>query len=291
LRLSRTHTVGLVFENFGEIAAGPLFYVQLLDGVAGVLFERHYRLTILPEVSRESVSSTLIDGRLDGVIWCKMPRDLDIHRELAERHMPIVGLNSTPPEGSELSHFVTCDNAAGAEMVVDHLYRLGHRRILFALEESEEFTPDAQARLGGFQRAMSSRGLSCVDEDVVCWRTSAPEYKNWLANKPPHTAVFAWNERLGGEILARANECGQRLPNDLSVVGFDSTQFCDSTTPRLTAVRQPVKQMAQTAARLLLSLIEGGPLEHSNHSFPCTLDIRESTTSPPIAAKNESTKR
>lgn len=280
LRMSRTQTVGLVFENFGEIAAGPLYYVQLLDGVASQLFERHYRLTILPEVPRDAVSSTLVDGRLDGVIWCKMPKDPEIHRQLAERFIPTVALNSTPPDGSPIPYFVTCDNAAGAELVVEHLYDFGHRRILFALEENEDTTPDAQARLAGFCKAMNARGLPCGQDDVVVWHTAAIEFPEWYDSKPPHTAVFAWNERMGGEILAQATRHGLILPKDLSVVGFDSTRYCDSTIPRLTAVRQPVKPMAQTAARLLLALIEGENLDQTSYAFPCTLDIRESTTSP-----------
>lgn len=280
LRLARTHTVGLIFENFGEISAGPLFYVHLLDGVAGELFRNHYRLAILPEVPRDSAAMALNDGRLDGVIWCKMPEDAALHSSLADRFIPVVALNAPPIEGSPIPSFVSCDNEGGAELVVEHLSDLGHRRILFAMEHGEVDTPDAQSRLRGFRRAMAAHGLECMDADVVCWSTTADELGDWLATKPPHTAIFAWNERLGGEILGRARELGLNLPDDLSVVGFDSTMYCDSTVPKLTAVRQPVKEMAQTAARILLDLIEGDPAARHSRTFPCTLDIRESTTSP-----------
>ncbi|HRK22966.1 MAG TPA: LacI family DNA-binding transcriptional regulator, partial [Fimbriimonadaceae bacterium] len=252
LRLARTHTVGLIFENFGEISAGPLFYVHLLDGVAGELFRNHYRLAILPEVPRDSAANALNDGRLDGVIWCKMPSDPALHAELANRFVPVVALNAPPIEESPIPCFVSCDNEAGAELVVDHLFGLGHRRILFVLEEGEVDTPDAQSRLRGFRKAMADRGLSATDEDMVLWSTSATELGRWWESGPPHTAIFAWNERQGGEILARARETGLRLPEELSVVGFDSTIYCDSTVPKLPAARQPIKEMAQTAARILL---------------------------------------
>lgn len=280
LRSARTHTVGLIFENFGEISAGPLFYVHLLDGVAGELFRNHYRLAILPEVPRDSAAMALNDGRLDGVIWCKMPDDPKLHGELAHRLVPVVALNAPPIEGSPIPHFVSCDNEAGSELVVEHLFELGHRRILFAQERGEEETPDARSRLRGFRAAMSKRGLQVKEEDVVCWGTMAEELAEWRSGNPPHTAIFAWNERLGGEILARAREIGLALPDELSVVGFDSTLYCDSTVPKLTAVRQPVKEMAQTAARLLLGLIEGEPTGPHSRTFPCTLDVRESTTHP-----------
>ncbi len=279
LRLARTHTVGLIFENFGEISEGPLYYVHLLDGVAGELFRHHYRLTILPEVPRETAAKALNDGRLDGVIWCKLPDLPALHRDLAERFTPVIALNAASPNDSPLP-FVACDNEGGARLVVDHLAELGHRRIAFAMERGEVDTPDAQARLRGFRAAMDERGLGPHDEDVVVFGTDASEFADWRAAQPPHTAIFAWNERLGGEILMRANELGLDLPAELSVVGFDSTAYCDSFTPKLTAVRQPVKEMARTAARLLLNLIENEPLERQNVTFPCTLDIRESTTRP-----------
>lgn len=282
LRSSKTHTVGLIFENFGEISAGPLFYVHLLDGVAGELFQNHYRLAILPEVPRDSAAMALNDGRLDGVIWCKMPDDPNLHASLADRVLPVVALNAPPIEGSPIPSFVSCDNEGGAELVVEYLFDLGHRHILFALEQGEVDTPDAQARLRGFRRAMQSRGLSASESDIVRWSTRAHELESWMASSPPHTAIFAWNERLGGEILGRAREQGLKLPDDLSVVGFDSTLYCDSTVPKLTAVRQPVKEMAQTAARLLLERIEGDSAARQSRIFPCTLDIRESTTHPKL---------
>lgn len=280
LRLSKTHTVGLIFENFGSIAAGPLYYVHLLDGIASELFRNHYRLTIMPEISTASAAQILNDGRLDGVIWCKMPRDLALHQDLVERTVPIVALNAPPPEGSPLLNFISCDNEGGVELAIRHLHDLGHRRILFALERGEVDTPDAQSRLAGFRKAMAAFDLPCGEEDVVCWTTDANELKPWLEPKPPHTAILAWNERLGGEILARAQELGCRVPDDLSVVGFDSTNYCNSTIPKLTAVSQPVSAMAQTAARLLLDLIEGNATDRHFKTFPCALDIRESTTRP-----------
>lgn len=280
LRLSKTHTVGLIFENFGSIAAGPLYYVHLLDGIASELFRHHYRLTIMPEISTANAAQILSDGRLDGVIWCKMPRDISLHRDLADRRFPIVALNAPPPEESPLAHFVSCDNEGGVRLAVKHLFDLGHRRILFAMERGEVDTPDAQARLAGFRKAMAAWELPGGAEDVVCWSTEAAELASWLATDPPHTAVLAWNERLGGEILARARELKLSVPEELSVVGFDSTNYCNSTIPKLTAVSQPVKAMAQTAARLLLDLIDGNAKDRQFTPFPCALDVRESTTRP-----------
>jgi LacI family transcriptional regulator len=277
LRMSRTNTVGLIFENFGQISAGPLFYVYLLDGVAQELFSRHFRLTILSEVDHERPLSSIEDGRLDGVIWCKLPGSEPSLDQLKQSSIPIVALNAPDHRVSlELVH-VFCDNDGGAKLVVDHLVDLGHRRILFALERHEELTPDAQARLGGFLRAMQNVGLEVQADDVVVWSRDANEFNAWSAQTTDHTAIFAWNEGLGAAILDRAREQQIAVPSELSVVGFDSTRFCESTVPRLTAANQPIREMAAMAAQILLDQIEGKSPSIQDIRFACTLDVRDST--------------
>jgi len=281
LRTGRSHTVGLLFENFGEISAGPLYYVHLLDGVAQELFSHHYRLTILPEIENDDLLSTLGDGQLEGVIWCKMPKANETLDLIGRCPIPLVALNAPPPDKATNTVFVACDNEAGARLVVRHLAELGHQRILFVMEHREERTPDAIARREGFLKASRECGLASDERDIVHWSRDAHELKIWAQRPDRHTAIFAWNERVGAEILLRAAECGLRVPRDLSVVGFDSTRFCETTTPRLTAARQPISQMARRATRLLLEMIEGQAPENFVVQFPCTLDVRDSTACPP----------
>ena len=278
LRMSRTHTVGLIWENMQEIGDGPLYYVHLLDGVATELFRKHYRLTILPEIPHNSTISSLSDGRLDGIIWCKMPDTPAVREELNHHALSVVGLNS-PPFSDQLCPTVSCDNAHGSKLVVDHLVALGHRHIVFPMDHGSEETPDAIARLEGFQQAMAKHGLS-TDGSVIQVNKQAPDIASVLKQRPEITAVFAWYEGLAGRIMASAQEAGYSVPGDLSVVGFDSTLYCDSLSPRLTAVKQPIKEMAQMATRILLDQIEGHPLERNTCIFPCTLDVRESTSPP-----------
>ncbi|MBS1707908.1 MAG: LacI family DNA-binding transcriptional regulator [Armatimonadetes bacterium] len=280
LRMSRTKTVGLVFENFGSISDGPEYYVHLLDGVASELFKRHYRLMILPEIDRQHPLASVGDGRMDGVIWCKMPPERATIDRLRSSPIPFVALHAPPPEAPTDTVFISCDNAGGARLAVDHLVGLGHRRMLFVLERHEETTPDAQARLGGFLEACTSHGIDVQDEDVVTWSREADEFAHWHRKRGDQTAIFAWNERIASSILRRAAEAKVSVPNDLSVVGFDSTPYCELTSPRLTAVRQPIRLMAGQAAHTLLDLIEGRPPSQYDQVFACTLDVRDSTGRP-----------
>lgn len=283
LRMNRAENIGLIFENFGQINAGPLFYVDLLDGVAQELFSQHYRLTILPEVDPANPAA-IADGRLDGIIWCKMPSSDDFVQRISQFPIPIVALNAPPPDHDLGLVFISCDNRRGADFVVDHLVGLGHRQIAFMMEKGEEFTPDAQARLQGFREACLHRGIACSEEDVFVWVADAREFSAWFG-KTPHTAIFAWNEGLGAAILKQAKRAHINIPNEMSVIGFDSTRFCETTRPRLTAVRQPIREMATYAAKCLISQIEGQLPSTHNVTFPCSIDIRDSTAPPRAAVK------
>ena len=280
LRTSRTDVVGLVYESFGDIATGPLYQVLLLDGISAELFENHFRLMILPDVSYDRVNQTLMDGRVDGVIWCKIPEEPRLHKALAEWSFPIVVINAPAYPDSPLPCFVTCDNEGGIDLAVEHLYGLGHQRILFGLEEPEKNTPDSQERLAGMWKAMQTRGLPFSEEDVLTFDAKGDNFAPWWQSKPPHTAIIAWDEGMAGKILRQAHDLGVRVPGELSVVGFDSTIYCEGTTPKLTAVCQPIKDMAREAARLLMRLICGENLPERSVRYPCTFDVRESTAPP-----------
>ena len=272
LRVNRTHTIGLLFENFRGLASGPQYIVELLDGVSETIFPRHYRLTILSEIDHDDVMGTLGDGHLDGVIWCKVARDCRMLDQIRSCPIPIVSLNASAP-----STFVACDNAQGVGLALDHLAGLGHRDILFVHEEEETGAPDCIERREAFCDGLARRGLR---GNVGAWNWDMSQFAAWHASRPRETAIFAWSERCAGDVINRAVQSGVEIPRDLSIVGFDSTTYCETTRPRLTAVRQRVSDMARHAAHTLLDLIETEANSVSSFLYPCTLDIRDSTAKP-----------
>ncbi len=273
LRVNRTHIVGVLFENFAGIDSGPLYIASLLNGVARTVMPRHYILAILSEVDHDDVVGSLSNGRLDGVIWCKMARDSRVADQIRNCQIPIVAMNGRGETGSI---FVACDNRMGIELAIDHLVELGHQRILFVNEVEEDTAPDRIERRSAFIDAMERRGLQ---SDTVSWDWAMSSFVEYRKAGGNHTAIIGWSERCAGQILVRAREIGLELPGDLSVVGFDSTNYCETTTPRLTAIRQPIGEMAEMAARLLLRLIDGEQPE-CPPIFPCSLDVRRSTAAP-----------
>jgi LacI family transcriptional regulator len=287
LRTNRSHTIGLIFENFGSIAAGPRFYVHLLDGAAREVFRSGRRLTILSEMDHSRPGAQLEDGSLDGVLWCKADEDPSLRDRIASLKIPCVLLNSRLPD--DRLYGVACDNRMGSEKAVAHLRSLGHERIQFALERREEATPDALERLAGFQDACLARGMPFDPPEI--WDAEAREFAAWRARRTGHTALYCWNEGLAAMALQQARRLGVDVPGELSVIGFDSTEFCEGTRPRLTAVRQDIDQMASLAARTLIDLIEGRPHPTKRMLFPVSLDERESTGPAPILESHPSKQR
>ena len=288
LRSSKTQTVGLYFDDLAGIAAGPLYTTYLLDGVCRVLFPKHYRVALVAELDSGDAVQSVSDGRLDGLIWCRMVRDNRTLKLLNASPIPVVAL-TVLQQNMQLSeghvhpgnvHFVHCDNKGGMQRAVDHLWNLGHRKILFLSEQQERNASDCADRLEGFKVAMQSHGRPVDEEDVLAWSWNLDEFHGWWGSRPQHTAIVCWSEGCAGRLLHQCKAHSVRVPSELSVVGFDSTHFCDTTKPPLTAVRQPIVEMASYAANVLLDLFDGKTVDHLHPEFPCPLDVRKSTAIP-----------
>jgi len=92
--------------------------------------------------------------------------------------------------------------------------------------------------------------------------------------------VIVWAEHHAIQLVAQADRAGVRLPEELSVVGFDSTIRCDVVRPALTSVRQPIREMAAEATQILIDTIDGHVSSPVHSVHPCGFDVRESTTRP-----------
>jgi DNA-binding LacI/PurR family transcriptional regulator len=157
---------------------------------------------------------------------------------------------------------------------------LGHRRIAFLCEAEEMVTPDCEARREGYRMQMARHGLPVTNGDELYWSWELNEFDSWWKSGPPATAILCWSERCAATVLERAKQLGVSVPASLSVVGFDSTQYCDLLSPKLTSVRQPITEMARLSAEMMLRMIQGEKLEASSFVLPCDFDVRESTAPP-----------
>lgn len=178
---------------------------------------------------------------------------------------------------------VGSSNWAGAREATDHLIALGHRRIGWV--GGPEFSDAARDRFYGFNAALDAAGLA-VDPALVRAgpfevAAGARHAHELLSTPVPPTAIMAADDELAVGVLASAHELGVRVPEDLSVVGFDDTPQAAWTTPPLTTVHQHLGGMGRMAVQVVLTM-SGGNAPTSRHvELATTLTVRQSTAHPP----------
>ncbi|WP_219412613.1 LacI family DNA-binding transcriptional regulator [Pseudonocardia nigra] len=173
-------------------------------------------------------------------------------------------------------------NWAGGYSAVEHLVSLGHERVAAIGGRADQL--NSRARLDGYRSALAAAGARA--------RATWVRHSDWtragglaqaralLSARERPTAVFACSDRLARGVYEAAAERGLRIPDDLSVVGFDDLPEALWLAPRLTTVRQPVREMAAEAVRLLLRLTRGEPAHGDRVELSTTLVVRDSTAPP-----------
>jgi LacI family transcriptional regulator len=277
LRSHRTNVIGVLVAEFEP------FSTELLKGVSSAIGETGYELLAYSggrpgkAVGWENRSLSRLGGTLiDGAIIVT-PTVVS-----ATGQIPIVAID--PHTGPVGIPTVDADNVAGAIAATRHLLGLGHTRI--ALLGGREDLESARLREHGFRAAMAHAGVP-VDARLVkvggfrVETATAPAHE--LLSRPDRpTAVFAANDISAIRTIEVARELGLRVPEDLSVVGFDNVPESVLCSPSLTTVAQPLHDMGATALRMLVELLAGREPTHPRVRLPVRLVERDSTGPVPV---------
>ena len=260
------HTEGLVGLIVPELD-NPIFpaLAQAIENrLAAAGFTAVLGCATQEGVDEDDYVEMLAERGVSGIVFVSgrhadMSADQRSYHELLARGMPIVLVNGHHPGIDAPS--VSCDDRHASRLAVAHLASLGHERIGFVSGPQRYVV--VQRKLEGFHAAMSDAGLS-VDPSLVSvdavfsvegGHAVAPQLLGSGA-----TAVVAASDLIALGVVRAANETGLAVPADISVVGFDDTALRAFTDPPLTTVRQPVRAMAELAARLLIDQVRAaGP--------------------------------
>jgi LacI family transcriptional regulator len=279
----RAETIGLVFQDPVYFAVPSDFVREVMHGVnlAAVSLGYDLLLHTKPVPNALVECSVLTDGRVDGVLVLRN-RDDETLRLLIERGFPCVLFFSR----SDHEHvaFVDSDNHGGGVQATEHLIELGHRRIGMFL--GHHASTSSSERLAGYCDSLDRSGLEF--EAALVIRPKAGEelgdIRNFLVEQRP-TAVFCISDLYAIYTLRVASELGLRVPEDLSVIGFDSLESCERSNPPLTSVRQPVLEIARKATEILAALAQGQAPGDFRVILPTQLDVRQSTAAPNSVAQ------
>ena len=252
----RTRTIGLLAtmldDPFSSAVACGVAETAADHGYAVFLADAHAE----PERERRVVEE-LAERRVDGIVVTS-PRVGALYLPLLKAlDVPIVLVNDQYP--GEFVHSVTIANQEGMRAATEHLIELGHRRIAY-LGDRNGYQTDA-ARRAGYKAALIRAGIGFAPELAVLGDggpEAAMEAVHALLrlNTPP-TAVCCYNDMTALGAMRAIRARGLRVPQDVSVTGFDDLFFAEYLAPALTAVRQPMRQMGQMAMENLFKLMSG----------------------------------
>ncbi len=263
-------------------ALGESYITAILTGIADALAVQDQRVVICPTNhphDREaSLLRHLMDGTTDGAILV-LPEGPSAELErLREQGYPIVVADprTTLEDGIPT---VSTAHAEGARAAVEHLLGLGHRRI--ALLTGIPGWMATEERLLGYRATLAAAGLE-PDAAIIAGGDYSLEcgYEvaaTWFDSDRPPTAILASNDELAVGAMRAVFEHGLRIPDDVSIVGFDDTALARSVLPSLTTVRQPLEEIGRTAVSLLGRLLVGQPTEALRVELSPRLVVREST--------------
>lgn len=218
----------------------------------------------------------LTDGRVDGAL---LLRDTDdpLGQALEKAGFPSILIFSH--SNNPLLWYVDCDNRQGGEMATQHLISLGHTKIVHLC--GPHVSGPARERKIGFLCAMDKANLEVPHRYIVEIPSPLSDYKEALelftlpeGDRP--TAVFAWSDDVAILMMSLLKREGLKVPDDVAVIGFDSTALCDHTDPPLTSVRQPIYDMADTAFTLLVSRLSCNTLAPTQLRVSPELTVRDS---------------
>lgn len=183
---------------------------------------------------------------------------------------------------------IAVDDRRESQKMVDYLLELGHRRIAIITEGANDRSV-GQLRLLGYRDAYAAKGLK-VDETLICevkekddpytMKNGYQTTEELLRSGTQFTAVFAIADYLAVGVCRALHEAGLKVPEDVSVAGFDGLAIGEFYTPQLTTISQPIDKMAKETVQLLLNVISGRA-SHRQIVFPGELVKRESTAKPP----------
>jgi DNA-binding LacI/PurR family transcriptional regulator len=280
LRGSRTGLLGLIVRDIGDpffgMAIAAFSNVAHDDGYNVVL--GHVRSSADEAIALREV---LEMGHCDGAILLGDLRDQTrLLADLVGHRTPLVGVwQGSRARGIPV---VNVDNRAGVRMAVQHLIDLGHERIGF-LQGGR--TGDGIERRDAYLHTMRERGLQVSNGYVQvaenAFGDAAEALNRLLSLSRRPTGVLTSTDVAAIGALKAASRVGLRVPQDLSVVGFDDIPLAEFCIPSLTTIHQPIEQIARASLQQVLSLISGAASKGRRRTLVPTLAARDSTAPPP----------
>lgn len=272
----QSKTIGVIVPDITD-----LFFSKVIEGIETYLNERGYVILLCDshhsDEKETHYMSELMDRAVEGIILAT-PNSNALENFLAVKrysNFPYVlldrGLNKR--DGGN----ILVDEYAGAYEAVAYLVEMGHQRIGMLANDGSFYKMDE--RTDAYRNCLRDHQLPLKDEWVVNNGVTIEggyQATKELLARTTVTALFCGNDQMAIGAYRAIYEAGLKIPEDVSVIGYDGLDITQYLTPSLTTVHQPAAGIGKEAAEILVDLIEGAHREHPNRMFPTTLLKRES---------------
>lgn len=281
LRRNETSTIGMVVpDNFNP------FFAEIVRTIEDVGFESGYNVILCnsdgTETKEIAYVETLLSKQIDGLIFIASGRSTEALELISRTRLPCVVVDREV--GDLTMDQVLIDNAQGGYLAGQYLSKLGHRKIGY-IAGPRLFSLSAR-RLTGFQQALFEAGIELRDEWIVPgdfdYSGGEQGMHELLHRDRDLTAVFASNDRMAIGALNALMRAGLRVPQDVSLIGYDDIRQATAMYPALTTIAQPKAEMGRTSVNLLLERIRSREQAFPPRRviLPVELIVRESCASP-----------
>ena len=279
----QTHTLGVLTPQALSVIFSNPFFGAFSEGVALAAEQEGYALHFISPL-HGSLARAMARATVDGVVAIGLAADHPEVEQIRAAGLPLVMVDSTALPDQPA---VVIDDEGGARAAAEHLLTLGHREFLVVGVEPPlprtSLDPEGVMgqRLKGYVGALAAHGVTLPGSAVVVGPASieggiAALRHAWEDGLRP-TGVLAMSDAMAIGVLRAARELGLRVPEDISVVGFDDIDIAQHTNPPLTTVHQPIRRKGESAVRLLLSVVERRDLRPEQLRLETRLIVRAST--------------
>lgn len=278
LKIRSASTIGAVVPEL----TNP-FFAMVVEGVHQAASARDMLVVlVVPEATQQAEEKQLEllkSQQIDGLLYLSGTGSLPASIYDIARTGPVV-LIDEQILGLKLPA-VVCDSRKGAREVAAHVLQQGHRQVAVIGGPPALWT--AQQRLAGYREAFAGAGLQPDDVPVYCGDYRQASGRELAAQalqaEPRPTALICANDLMALGAMEYCREALLRVPEDVSIVGFDDLPFSALLTPQLTSVRQPAREMGFRAASILFDLLEGGAA-HGTEVLQASVQVRSSVGPP-----------
>ena len=282
---NRSEFIGIATPFKGLL--GSSYFLEIVTGFQLGLKESAYDYAIF-DTEQDSfndgakLAKLYRQRKVDGLLVVAPHTNDHFLDTLADLSVPLVAVGEF--HSSNSTCMVSCNDALGIDLLCEHLFALGHRNIGFV--SGPQNLSSARGRENAFVRFCQSRGLNIPSEFIQPgeYTMHAGRIAGMALLTLPlrPTAIIAANDLVAYGVMESARQLNLRLPEDVSIVGFDDLPTAEDRSPALTTIRQPVGEMGRKAASLLQESLKTGVLPSGKFRMDVSLVVRESTAKPPL---------